>query len=61
MSTNPNLVGLPEHGLFLTGDPNSPTLINRTNRKIIGYTLRTQDANGHAVKNMKFLLLALRK
>ena len=46
----PALVGLPEHGVLLTGTPENPVIENRSGRAIIGYKLMKAGQNGHGPK-----------
>ena len=41
------LVGLPEHGVLLTGSPENPVIENRSGRTVIGYVCTTEDQNGY--------------
>ena len=55
-----NLRGLPEIGVTLTGDPNTPTIVNNSGKRILCYTLRFQHAEGGTVTRRVFGLLARR-
>lgn len=59
-STTPSLVGLPDEGVTLSGDPTSPAIHNNSTRNIIGYTLRFQDARGNGTVEINLRFLALR-
>jgi hypothetical protein len=48
------LVGLPEHGVTLSGDPNAPTIHNNTDRRVVMYTIQFYKAgpNGPVERNL---------
>jgi len=53
------LVGLPEHGVLLTGTPENPVIENHSGRAVIAYTLKKADQNGHGMNPLTLLAFSM--
>jgi hypothetical protein len=60
MNTKPNLLGIPEINVLLSGTPDAIELDNRTNRTIIGYAVTLQRDNGGGETRQVVPFLAMR-
>jgi hypothetical protein len=54
------LQGLPEYGVLLTGSPEVPVIVNHSGRAIIGFDLRTYEADGGKGPGAGLVLVSLR-
>jgi hypothetical protein len=54
-----NLVGLPAYGITLSGDPSAPTLVNSSQRKILGYTVQFEDSEGRRTIKISLSFLGM--
>ena len=53
------LIGLPDEGVLLSGSPAAPILVNNTNRRIIGYTIRYINTSGPSINDTQLALLRI--